>query len=224
MRAYRIHLIRNATTQGNLDGRYVGRTDEPVCEQGREEIRYLDETYAYPRTDFVFVSPMRSCVETADLIYPDAPRTTVRELRECDFGDFEGKTADDLAADPAYKEWLIGGVDACPPGGESNREFSQRVCAGFAKITDGLISAGIHDAAIITHGGVIMSILAAFGIPQQPMSAWLTPAGCGYTLLVNPGIWASHRKVEVYLDIPERPVTDEEERELWDWYPDTDKY
>ena len=59
----------------------------------------------------------------------------------------------------------------------------------------------------------------AFGLPQQPMSAWLTPPGCGYTLLVNPGVWASHRKVEVYLDIPERPLTDDEERELWDWYP-----
>lgn len=220
MQAYRIHLIRNATTQGNLDGRYCGRTDEDVCPQGRQEILYLDETYSYPQTDFVFVSPLKSCVQTADLIYPDAPRAVVKELRECDFGDFEGKTADDLAGDPEYKEWLMGGVDACPPGGESNKDFSQRVCSGFVKIVDGLISSGIHNAAIVTHGGVIMSLLAAFGIPQQPMSAWLTPAGCGYTLLVTPGVWASHRKAEVYLDIPERPVNDEEERELWDWYPD----
>ena len=211
----KILFIRHGLTAGNLEKRYIGRFDELLCEEGMAQLKTMNLL----QCETVVCSSMKRCIQTAEILFPNYKYIASDELRECDFGDFEGKTADDLADDPAYKEWLIGGADACPPGGEGNSAFSQRVTAGFVKIVDGLISSGIHSAGIVTHGGVIMAILAAFGLPQQPMSAWLTPPGCGYTLLVNPGVWASHRKVEVYLDIPERPLTDDEERELWDWYP-----
>ncbi|MBR1810416.1 MAG: histidine phosphatase family protein [Clostridia bacterium] len=220
MQSYRIHLIRNGTTQSNLEAKYCGSTDESLCEQGAAEIYYLKDTYAYPMTEYVFTSPLKRCMETASIIYPTMPSAVIDELRECDFGDFEGKTADELKGNPAYKQWLQGDADACPPNGESNRSFADRVCGGFCKVVDGMMRSGVHDTAIVTHGGVIMAILSAFGIPQMPMSEWLTPAGCGYTILLNPGLWASHKKFEVYCDIPERPLSADQEAELWDWYPE----
>ena len=117
-------------------------------------------------------------------------------------------------------QWLQGDADACPPNGESNRAFADRICKAFIKIVDGMISSGVQNTAVVTHGGVVMALLSAFGIPQQPMSAWLTPAGCGYTILVNPGVWASHRKFEIYCDVPAQPLSDAEEAQLWDWYPE----
>lgn len=220
MKSYKIHLIRNGLTAANLDGRYCGVTDESLCKEGIAGLIDLKENYGYPLADYVFTSPLKRCRETAEFLYPNFPVAVTAALRECDFGEFEGKTADELAGDPAYKLWLQGDSDACPPGGESNRGFANRVCSGFMKIVDGMITSGVQQAAVITHGGAIMAILSAFGIPQLPMSEWLTPAGCGYTVLITPGIWASHKKIEVYCDIPEKPLSDADEAKLWDWYPD----
>lgn len=220
MKSYKIHLIRNGTTKSNLEGTYCGITDESLCDKGIAELVDLKDNYGYPPADYIFTSPLKRCTQTAEIIYPNFPTAVIDELKECNFGEFEGKTADELADIPEYKEWLQGGKDACPPNGESNSSFAGRVCGSFIKIADGMISAGIQNSAVITHGGAIMAILSAFGIPQMPMSEWLTPAGCGYTVLITPSIWASHRKFEVYCDIPEKPMTREEEAELWDWYSD----
>ena len=220
MKTYKIHLIRNGLTRSNLDGKYVGRTDEALCGEGLAGLNDLKEKYTYPNADYVFTSPMKRCTQTASFLYPGTPTAVINELQECNFGIFEGKTAEELEGDPAYRRWLQGGSDACPPNGESNSSFASRVCGGFVKIADGMISSGIQNTAIITHGGAIMAILSAFGIPQMPMSEWLTPAGCGYTVLITPSIWASHKKFEVYCDIPEKPLSDEDEAKFWDWYPE----
>lgn len=219
MKSYKIHLIRNGITQSNLDGKYCGTTDEELCRSGIAGINDLKDNYGYPHVDYVFTSPLKRCTQTAELIYPNFPIAVVNELKECNFGDFEGKTADELINNSEYKKWLQGKSDACPPNGESNSDFAGRVCGSFIRIADGMITSGIQNAAVITHGGAIMAILSAFGIPQMPMSEWLTPAGCGYTVLITPSIWASHKKFEVYCDIPEKPLSQSEEAQLWDWYP-----
>ena len=82
-----VYLIRHGKTAGNLTGRYIGATDEPLCSQGIAEL----QTRAYPAVQRVFVSPMKRCGETASLLYPGVKQTVVHDLRECDFGLFEGK-------------------------------------------------------------------------------------------------------------------------------------
>ena len=83
----RVVLIRHSKTAGNLKGRYIGTTDEPLCEEG---IRLL-EGKTYPAAELVYVSPMKRCRETASLIYPTLTQREEPLLRECDFGDFENK-------------------------------------------------------------------------------------------------------------------------------------
>ncbi|MBQ5883314.1 MAG: hypothetical protein IIW72_02185, partial [Clostridia bacterium] len=85
---------------------------------------------------------------------------------------------------------------------------------------DGLIKTGTTSCAIFTHGGVIMSILSAFGLPELPMTEWLCPSACGYTVRVTPSLWAKTRKMEVINDIPASPLTETQEEMLWDYYSD----
>ena len=60
-------LIRHGQTQGNRERRYIGcRTDEPLCPEGIAQL----QNRHYPPVSRVFVSPMRRCVETANLLYP----------------------------------------------------------------------------------------------------------------------------------------------------------
>ncbi len=202
MRNYKIYLIRNGLTKGSLEGRYIGHTDEDLCAQGREQIVELATTGYFPEVEAVLSSPLKRCVNTAKLIYPDKEPILIDGLKECNFGEFEGMTADELSDDESFKRWLRGEKNAAPPFGESNEKFSARVCACFIKIIEGILKSGVRETAIVTHGGIIMLLLAAFGLPEAPMTDWRTPSGCGYMLSLNASIWARIRKIEVTDEIP----------------------
>lgn len=220
MKTYTVYLIRHALTQGNLEGRYIGQTDESLCKEGIEQLETMKNDYGYPYPDVVFTSGLKRCKETAAILYPDKTPIEMREFEECDFGEFEGHTADELEKYEEFSQWLAGGEDARPLNGESNQEFATRVCNCFNKTVDGLIKTGTRSAAIITHGGVIMSILAAFGIPELPMTEWLCPSACGYTVRITPSLWSKIRKVEVINEVPSEPLTASQEEMLWDYYPE----
>ena len=102
----RVILIRHSKTAGNLKGRYIGTTDELLCEEG---IRLL-EGKNYPAAELVYVSPMKRCRETASLIYPTLTQREEPLLRECDFGDFENNPAFSGRREP-------GGFSGTLPGG-----------------------------------------------------------------------------------------------------------
>ena len=220
MRNYKIYLIRNGLTTGTIEGRYIGHTDESLCEEGRKQIIDLATTGYFPKVEAVISSPFKRCTETAKLIYPDKTPIILDELKECNFGEFEGMTADELSDNEDFKEWLKGGNDAAPPFGESNGEFSTRICNAFINIIEGLLKTGTRETAIITHGGIIMSWLAAFGLPEAPITDWRTPSGCGYMLSLNASIWSRLRKIEV---IDEVPFTIREESED-NWFSDGSEF
>ena len=142
-------------------------------------------------------------------------------LIEYDFGEFEGMTADELKGDPAFTEWLAGGAEAAAPFGESNGDFAKRVCRCFSDIVEGVMKSGVDSVAVITHGGVIMTIMQYFALPEAPMHDWLTPNGCGYTLNVMPSIWSNIKKAEAMAEIPLKPYEPADEPE-GDWDIDLD--
>lgn len=205
MKSYYIQLIRNGLTAGNVDGRYIGHIDEPLSDEGVEQIKQMKKDYLYPHVDAVFSSPLKRCTETAKLIYPSSNPIVIDGLIEYNFGEFEGKTAEELQEHPVFPDWLAGKEDIKPPFGESNSEFANRIAKSFIKIVDGLIETGVTHSAIISHGGVIMALLTMFGLPEAPMHEWMTPGGCGYTIRITPSVWSMGKKVEVIAQIPEIP-------------------
>lgn len=221
MKTHRIHLIRHGMTNENLEGKYIGHTDVPLSEAGREQLKNMKQEYIYPTADVVFSSPLSRCTETAEILYPDVYTATIDELIEYNFGEFEGRTADELhEKEELFDSWLRGDADVEPPFGESNADFAKRVCTAFAAIVEGIMKAGTDDTVIITHGGVIMTIMAAFALPEASMHEWLTPNGCGYTLRLTPTIWMAGQKLEAIeeIPVPERKQTNYYDG--WDYYPD----
>ena len=66
----------------------------------------------------MIVSPMKRCIQTAELIYPKNQITQEVLLKECDFGIFEGKTYEELKDREEYQAWLdSGGTIAFPEWG-----------------------------------------------------------------------------------------------------------
>jgi len=110
----RVDFIRHGKTEGNLEMRYVGRTDEPLSFSGIAELMKTD----YPPCGVLITSPMKRCIQTAELIYPGKAPIICEELRECDFGAFEGRNYIELSTDSRYQKWIdSGGVSAFPEGG-----------------------------------------------------------------------------------------------------------
>ncbi len=200
MRTYIIHLIRHAKSEKYDEGRYIGHTDVSLSQTGKEELIRIRDEYGYPEVESVFTSPLKRCTETAALIYPEKSAIVIEDLSEMNFGEFEGKTAEELKSNEAFAGWLEG--KNAPPFGETSKAFGSRICSSFEKIVNGMMKSGVFSASVITHGGVIGVILAAYGLPQASVHEWFTPDCCGYTLRVDPALWMRNKKFEVFKVIP----------------------
>lgn len=203
MKSYLIHFIRHGAIDETLAGKYIGVTDVALSEKGKAELRRLDYECRYPGAAAVFTSPLKRCVETCKILYPEQPPLVIEQLSECNFGEWEGKTAEELKGDPNFEKWLAGDNDAKPPRGESNADFIRRICLMFESIVDGLIKTGTTESVIVTHGGVIMTLLAVYGLPQAKPFEWTMDNGCGYSLRVTPMLWQRDKVCEVYGLVPE---------------------
>ncbi len=203
MRDYIIHFIRHGETLANSEGKYVGRTDLPLTEEAKRELEELREDGIYPSVGAVYSSPLKRCLQTAKIIYPSAQLIAVEELAEYDFGEFEGKTYTELEELKSYREWRAGRSDA-PVGGESLEGFRQRIYAGLMSIVRHMSENECFDAAVVTHGGVIMTLLATCGLPQKSSLEWVSESGKGFTVRVNVGMFSRSGYVEVCGTVPER--------------------
>ncbi len=207
MKSYNIHFIRHGDIAETKTGAYIGVTDPSLSEEGRQELIELDKNYRYPYAPVLFSSPLKRCLETCEVIYPDSKPIVVPELSEINFGLWEGKTADELKNNEDFNKWLSGDTSVKPPEGESSADFTRRICLMFQKIVEGLISTGHTEAVIVTHGGVIMTLLAVYGFPQAKPFDWATECGCGYSIRITPMLWQRDKVSEVYRTLP---VADEE--------------
>ncbi|MEF9983011.1 MAG: histidine phosphatase family protein [Oscillospiraceae bacterium] len=202
MKTYKLHFIRHGITSGNKEGRYVGQKDVSLCPEGIEEIQKLLNEFSYPYVEKIYTSPLSRCIETAHLIYPEFENYIVDEMKELDFGDFEGRSYKDLEGDENFKMWIQNSKEFSPPNGEKGDAFISRLLIGIEKIFKDMMDNNITSAAVFTHGGVIMSLFSAIGLPKHSMAEWMTQNACGYTVLLTPQMWMRDQSFEVYDIIP----------------------
>ena len=173
----RVWLLRHGATVYNEERRYQGRLDAPLSPQSLSTLR---------RADFdpgvVYVSPMLRARQTAAVLFPEAELVEVPDLREMDFGAFEGRSAQEMADDPAYRAWVEGGCIDQTPGGESRAVFSDRVCGAFAALVDAAPDMGESQLVILAHGGTQMAALERYALPRRDYFQWLGPPGGGFIL------------------------------------------
>ena len=154
-----IYLIRHGKTAGNLSGRYIGKTDEGLCPEGRTALeairqRFLSGKDALPRPETVYTSALKRTRETAAVLFPDLPVCVRAGFNECDFGEFEYKNYRELSGNPSYQKWVDSGGTLPFPGGESHENFVNRSAETFSRAVEEL-SAGKKTAAFVVHGGTL---------------------------------------------------------------------
>lgn len=198
MKTFKIHLIRHGATDANRMGMYVGsRTDLPLSPEGVRELQQLRQSVDYPDIERLYTSPMLRCKQSANIIYSGYEQHIIDELTEYDFGEFEGKTAEQLEIMPEYAEWTSGKISEAP-GGESTTNFIKRQVLGLNMIVRDMMDNDVTNAGVIMHGGAIMMLLANCAVPRRHSVEWTSDNGRGYSIMITPSLYHSSGIVEVY--------------------------
>jgi len=162
-----ISLIRHAEPEASVRGLCYGSLDVGLSGAGRKQAARLAERLRNEPLAAIYSSPRIRATQTAEAIAALHRLAITAEpaFRELDFGDFEGRTYDDIAAShpDLYRQWMENPTEVQFPNGESFSRMRERVLGAYHPL---LATHEGTSIAIITHGGVVRTVLAdALGIP-----------------------------------------------------------
>ncbi len=179
-------LIRHGSTELNEQSRYQGWTDAPLSAKGLNEAKVLASRLASDHFTAIYSSDLIRCVQTTNIVFPNASYTTFASLREISFGDWDCLTYEEcLHRDLArYSQWLTDPSSVTPPNGESLTAFSDRIHAIINKIIalhqNTVGSATDSKVAIVTHGGPIRTLIQHYLFPSVPVTQIPSIPPCDY--------------------------------------------
>lgn len=160
-RISRVYLIRHGQINGYEEFPIYGHTDVDLTEIGVLQMRQMSERLRFAELEAIYSSDLKRSTTGARIIacYHDVPVHFLPELREMNFGDWEGLTLSHLKDRfpeelEKRKEDLVN--YRIPGEGESIGRFSQRVIDCYEGILTGHEG---KDIAIVAHGGVNRVIL-----------------------------------------------------------------
>ena len=157
----RLLVVRHGQSEWNATGRWQGRADPPLTDEGRRQS--IAATGALGSFDAVVASPLLRAVETATIIAERlgiGPVPTDPDLMERDAGEWQGLTRVQIQEQwPGYLE-----DGRRPPGYEPDDAMLARVHSGLARIAGRV---GDGDVLVISHGGVVYALEDACGEPWR---------------------------------------------------------
>ena len=160
-------LVRHGRTTANATGLLAGRTPGVQLDQiGQDQAALAGARLAAVPLVAVVSSPLERCRETAQHIIDRQTGTALTpiedQLSECDYGDWQGRTLNDLSQE---KLWSV--VQTQPsavtfPGGESMAAMQARSVAAIRRLDAGFEAEHGPGAVwvAVSHGDIIKSILA----------------------------------------------------------------
>jgi probable phosphoglycerate mutase len=188
-----IYLIRHGEIAATSPRRFIGRTDLPLTEKGREQIAVLGQYLSTCRIEKIVCSPLSRCQESGQILsrYLGLSIETQHNLSEINLGDWEGLTVDEIKAKypGAYEERGKDLPGYRPLGGESFHDLLDRVWPAFMQI----VEASPSQTAVVAHAGVNRVLLChILGIPLTQMFRF--EQNYGYFNVIS--VDKTHLKVE----------------------------
>jgi probable phosphoglycerate mutase len=169
-----VWLVRHGQTEWTITKKHTGRTDVPLTAEGEADARALAPPLAQHRFAAVFTSPLERARRTAALAgFPDA--VVDPELVELDYGDYEGRTSEEIRAErPDWVLWRDG-----TPGGESIQAAGQRADRVIARI------AAVGGDVLLFGHGHFSRVLGARLVGLTPSAGQLLILGPGSLSVVG---------------------------------------
>lgn len=145
-------LIRHGETVHNVNGIAQGWSDSALSERGNEQVRALAERVARLSADALYASPLERAMSTARAIAATTGLeiVTLDDLREMNFGRWEGQSFRDIRVNDAEaaRRWMDDPDAACP-GGESHNDVRTRMARALA------VASASARPIVVTHGTAI---------------------------------------------------------------------
>jgi broad specificity phosphatase PhoE len=183
----RVHFVRHAETLFNVNGQLQGWCDSPLTERGERQAAALGEWMRTVPLAAAFTSDLtrtRTTTEAALIGHPAVTPTAMRELREWNFGSFEGQpnpllwvpvfashgyeyavaSADWAAMTANGVDSIIDAIHDHDPIGRAESSFDVRTRLAVAldlvvATAEQAAADGAGDVLVVTHGAVLGSIL-----------------------------------------------------------------
>ena len=121
--AMAIWLVRHGETEWSISGQHTGTTDIAPTPEGELQAIAIGKLLAGRGFDHVFASPMTRAQQTARPAEFGERIVVTEELRECDYGEFEGGTTKRIRE--IHPGWELF-RDGCP-GGETPEAMAERI-------------------------------------------------------------------------------------------------
>ena len=152
-----LHLVRHGS-HGRLDRQLCGRMEGvELSADGRAEVGRIAQRLRREAPAALYASPLQRCRETAHDIAEvlGLPVQDDAGLIELDFGEWTGRSFDELRADPRWEPWNTRRTQHRPPGGESLGECQMRAVRAIEAIR-----AAHPDGAVVlvTHSDVVKAL------------------------------------------------------------------
>lgn len=168
----RLILLRHGQTEWNALQKYQGQTDIPLNDTGRQQAeRAAEYLLNHEQVQTIYCSDLSRTRETAEIaahklklpVYYD------RRLREASFGIWEGMTFSEVYEKypQEFKQWYQDIWKYKMTGGETFSEVWERVSLA----TEEIIQRHIGTVLVVTHGGVVKSLL---GHIDSSVDIWKT--------------------------------------------------
>jgi probable phosphoglycerate mutase len=139
-------LVRHSATEWSASGQHTSRTDVPLTDQGRRDAERLRPRLAGRDFALVLSSPLSRARETAELAGLGDRAELDEDLREFDYGEYEGRTTAEIREErPGWDVWRDDS-----PGGETPADVGRRA----DRVIERALAAG-GDVALFAHGHVL---------------------------------------------------------------------
>ena len=146
-----ILLVRHGETTWSASGRHTGRSDPPLTETGIEAARRLGPWLKNQHVGRVLVSPLKRAKDTCQAAGFGGDAEITDDLREWDYGDYEGLTTSAIRADrPGWSLWR----DGCPHG-EDAQSVARRADRVIAIVRQAAVV-----VALFSHGHFLRVLTA----------------------------------------------------------------
>ena len=163
-------LLRHGVTTWNLEHRWQGQADVPLDPLGRTQARHA-AAHLVGHIASVVSSDLRRAAETARILadHIGVPHLAdIAAIRERAAGAWEGLTRDEIEA--AWPGYL--GRGAHPPGYEDDASILRRALPAIGDLIE-----AFDTPAVVTHLGIIRTVVEALGGPPEPVGhlcgAWV---------------------------------------------------
>jgi broad specificity phosphatase PhoE/ribonuclease HI len=152
-------LLRHGETALSTEKRFAGIGDIPLTDSGLAQARAAGAALRDRGIDVIVTSPLKRAHQTAQEVAEavDAPVTTEDDLRETDFGDWEGYTFAEVRERwPAEIDSWLADPSVPPPHGESFADTARRVRTARDKL---LVRFRRQTVLIVSHVTPIKMLL-----------------------------------------------------------------